>query len=135
MALGTKCLKYCDLTNYLAAGTSLAKFYSAYKVKSPKGSFPYEHFNSLEKLKETSLPKRSPELRKAMDEDNQEVISELSKKDPYFSILRQKNISNEEVDTCEEDWRKQGMQKFVDCIKYYNDLDVIGMVKGIGKMS
>ena len=56
MALETKRLRYLDLTNYLAAGTSLSAFYKTYKVKNPKGSFPYEWFDSLEKLKHTELP-------------------------------------------------------------------------------
>ena len=37
MALGTKRLKYLDLTNYFAAGTSLSSFYKAYNVSDPKG--------------------------------------------------------------------------------------------------
>ena len=135
LALITKRLKYCDLTNYLAAGTSLDKFYAAYKVKSPKGNFPYESFNSLERLKDTALPKRSSELRKAMDEGNQELIVVLSKKDPYFSILKQKTITNEQVDICEQEWKNQGMQNFGDFVKYYNDLDVLGLVEGIVKMN
>ena len=39
MALGTTRLKYLDLTNYLAAGTSLSSFYKAYNVSDPKGFF------------------------------------------------------------------------------------------------
>ena len=56
MALGTKILQFLDLTNYLAAGTSLREFYKAYNVKSPKGFFPYEWFDDLEKVKATKLP-------------------------------------------------------------------------------
>ena len=59
MLLATERLKYLDLTSYLAAGTSLSKFYTAYKVSSPKGYFPYEYFDSLSKLKERGLPKRT----------------------------------------------------------------------------
>ena len=135
MALGTRHLKYCDFTNYLAAGTSLDKFYAANKVKSPNGNFPYESFNSLERLKDTALPKRSSELRRAMDEGNQELIEKLSKEDPYFSILKQKTITNEQVDICEQEWKNRGMQNFGDFVKYYNNLDVLGLVEGIVKMS
>ena len=135
MALCTERLRYCDLINYLAAGTSLSKFYAAYKVTSPKGSFPYEYFNSLKRLKDTSLPKRSLELRKAMDEGNEELVTQLAKTDPYFSILKQKTISNEDVDICELEWKNQNMQNFGDFVRYYNDLDVIGLVQGIEKLS
>ena len=134
MALGTDRLKYLDLTNYLAAGTSLAKFYTAYKVKSPKGSFPYEYFQSISQLEETSLPKRSPELRDAMEKNDQEKISELSKFDPFYSTLKLKTISNEDLDECEREWKEQGMQNLGDFIEYYNNLDVSGLVEGIEKM-
>ena len=133
-AIGTERLKYLDLTNYLAAGTSLAKFYAAYKVKSPKGSFPYEHFQSISQLKETSLPKRSPELRDAMERNDQEKISKLSKFDPFYSTLKLKTISNEELDECEREWKEQDMRNLGDFIEYYNNLDVIGLVEAIEKM-
>ena len=117
MALGTKRLKYCDLTNYLAIGTSLQKFYTAYKVQFPKAPFPYEYLDSLKKLRATSLPKRCPELRKAMDENDEALIEKLAKKDPYFSIRKQKTVSNEEVDLCEKEWKSQDMKTFADFIK------------------
>ena len=53
MALGTK---YLDICNYLAAGTTLSAFYKAYNVTDPKGFFPYEWFDSLEKLDYQQLP-------------------------------------------------------------------------------
>ena len=40
MVLGTKRLQYLDLTNYLAAGTSLSSFYKVHNVKDPKSFFP-----------------------------------------------------------------------------------------------
>ena len=126
--LATNRLKYLDLTSYLAAGTSLAKFYAAYKVSSPKGYFPYEYFSSLSKLKEPGLPKRTPEAREKI------ARGENVKGDPYYSILKQKTISNESVDLCEKVYEEQGMKTFGDFVKYYNDLDVIGLVQGIEKM-
>ena len=50
MTLHSKSLLYLDLTNYLAAGTSLSAFYKAYNVTDPKGFFCYKWFDSLEKL-------------------------------------------------------------------------------------
>ena len=40
--------------------------------------------NILEGLKYTSLPKRSPELQKVIDEKDQDTITKLEKSDPYF---------------------------------------------------
>ena len=58
MTLRSKNLLYLDLTNYLAAGTSLSAFYKAYNVTDPKGFFCYEWFDSLEKLEHEKLPPR-----------------------------------------------------------------------------
>ena len=128
MVLATDRLKYMDLIFYLAAGTSLKKFYTAYKVTSPKGFFPYEYFSSISKLKDTRLPQRTAEMRAAVDR------GERVPNDPYYSILRQKTISNENVDLCEKVFKEQGMKTFGDFVKYYNNHDVIGMVEGIEKM-
>ena len=51
--LATAKLKFLDITNYLASGTNLAQFYQSFEVSTPKGSFPYEWFNSVEKFKYT----------------------------------------------------------------------------------
>ena len=128
MAIGTERLQYLDLVNYLAAGTSLVKFYKAFKVKNPKGNFPYEWFDSLGKLMEPALPQRTRENREAVDR------GEHPKDDPYYSLLKGKTISNEEVDECERVWKEQGMKTFGDYIRFYNDADCIGLVEGIVKM-
>ena len=70
-------------------------------------------------------------MRKAIDDNNQKLIDKISKSDSYFSILKPKAILNEEVDICEQEWKNQGMRNFRDCVKYYNDLDVSGLVEGI----
>ena len=78
----------------MAAGTSLKTFYTASKVSFPKTPFPYEFLDSLEKLEVTSIPNRNPKLRKTLEENDQETVVELVKSDPYFSILKQKTVSN-----------------------------------------
>ena len=35
---------------------------------------------------------------------------------------------------CEKVYEKQGMKTFGYFVKYYNELDIIGLVEGIGKM-
>ena len=56
MTIASMKLKFLDITNYLAAGTSLKNFYESYSVSTPKGVFPYAWFDSLDKLDATSLP-------------------------------------------------------------------------------
>ena len=58
MCISTKRLKFLDITNFLAGGTSLDSLYKSYNVKTLKGIFPYEWFNSLDKIQETKLPRR-----------------------------------------------------------------------------
>ena len=54
MVITSPKLKFLDITNYLAAGTSIEELYSSY-VASPKGTFPHQWYNSLDKLNATSL--------------------------------------------------------------------------------
>ena len=112
MALGTKTLQYLDITNYLAAGTSLSAFYKAYNVTDPKGFFPYEWFDSLQKLDATSLPPI----------------------EAFQSLLTKKTISTEDYQSCLDVWHEHEMTSFRDFVKLYNNLDVIGLVEGIEKM-
>ena len=112
MVIGTERLKYLDLTNYLAAGTSLSKFYDAYNCTNAKGQFPYEWFSSLEKLEYRGLPPQTC----------------------FESTLTKKGIDAYTYMTCWADWHIGGMTKFADFVKFYNNLDVIGLVEGIEKM-
>ena len=101
-----------DITNYLAAGTSLDQLYKSYKVESVKGWFPYEWFDGLDKLKATELPLQ----------------------EHFYSILRDATITEEEYQTCLAVWREKDMKTFGDYIKYYNEHDVIGLVEAVEKM-
>ena len=56
MAISSSKLKFLDITNYLAAGISLAKFYTSYGVTTMKSFFPYSWFDSNDKLEERYLP-------------------------------------------------------------------------------
>ena len=59
MTLSTARLKFLDVINYLAAGTSLLNaFYKGVKVETMKQVFPYEWFDSLAKLKASGPPSR-----------------------------------------------------------------------------
>ena len=112
MALRTKTLQYLDSTSYLAAGTSLRDFYKAYNVKSPKRFFPYKWFDDLQKLKATQL-----------------LSIEY-----FYSILTDRTISQENYQLCQDVWKEQNMKTFGDFVKYYNNLDVIGLVDGVQKL-
>ena len=81
MAISTQNLKILDICNYLAAGTSLVDFYKSYNVQTPKGCFPSQWFDSINKLDASSLP---------LHED-------------FNSILTNSNISLEDYQKCEQE--------------------------------
>ena len=56
LAISTPHLKFLDISNYLAAGSSYSQFLKAYGCEIPKGVFSYEWFDSFDKLAYTSLP-------------------------------------------------------------------------------
>ena len=111
MAIYTRKLKFLDITNYLAAGTSLKDFYKSYSVSTPKGSFPYGWFDSLDKMDATSLPGI----------------------DDFHSILTNKAISAEDQLVCKDTWTREGMTKFADFVRYYNNTDVIRFIEAVEK--
>ena len=89
----------------------------------------YEWFDSLDKLQAPFLPQRTQENREAV------ARGEHPTSDPYYSLLKGKTVSNEDIDECEKVWKEQNMKTFGDYVRYYNDLDVTGLVEGIVKMS
>ena len=132
------------MQNYLAQGTSLRQFYESQQVTTPKGHFPYRVFDSLTCFGWTALPKRSEELKKLMtrfDETDpseiilrdqlQSQIDELSKDDPFYSILTKKTISNADLQICKNAWQEDWT--FADYVKFYNDADVIGFTEALVK--
>ena len=117
MMISTKRLKYLDITNYLAAGTSLVDFYKAYDVSTAKGIFPYQFLTSIDRLEFPHLPPR----------------------EEFYSILTNSNISEEDYAHCQDEWERIKIEKgreinFGDYVEYYNNHDVIGMVEAIEKM-
>ena len=142
MSIASPKLKFLDIGNYLAAGTKLTDFYKSFNVSTPKGVFPYQWFDSLDKLHEEELPRRSRAMREALEnvkndpenEELQQIVEELSKDDPYYSILTDKTIPNEEVDYAQQMWDQLDIYTFAGYVKYYNDADVTGCVEAVTKM-
>ena len=113
MVISSEKMKFLDITNYLAAGTSLKDFYKSNNVSTPKGCFPYAWFDSLKKLEATSLP---------------------TDIEAFHSILTKKTITVEEFRACHNVWRREEMTTFADFVRYYNNADVIGFVEAVDKM-
>ena len=107
----TSCLKFLDILNYLAPGYNYESFIKAFNCKMKKGFFPYEYVTSLEKLDEPCLPPH----------------------DAFYSCLKQKNISFDEYEQCQQAWCKHKMKSMRDYLIYYNNLDVVPFLEAIEK--
>ena len=73
MSLKSQHLQFLDVRSYLAPNYSYDAFIKAYKCKLEKGFFPYDYFNSYDKINNTELPPH----------------------EAFFNNLRNKNISDE----------------------------------------
>ena len=102
-SIATPDLKFLDISN-LAAGCSYSKFLKAYGSEISKGIFPYEWFDSFEKLNEKCLPPAS------------DFFSQLSNSNPVES--------EEEYSNLQKIWSMNNMQTFKDYLVYYNNLDI-----------
>jgi len=113
MFIETKELKFLDISNYLAPGTSYEKWVKAYGCEQKKSWFPYEWFDSPEKLEEKSLP------------DYEYWYSEL--KGRYL-------LTRKEWEYCKKLYEEKGMKTFKDWLEYYNNIDVIPGIEAMEKM-
>ena len=112
VCIALQSFKFLDVSQYLAPGVSYEAFLKAYDCSQCKGYFPYEWFDSVEKLNHTSLPDHSD----------------------FFSSLKQTNISEEAYAFCQKVWENQKMTTFKDFLKWYNILDVEPFVEAVEKM-
>jgi hypothetical protein len=94
--------------SYCAAGTSLQKFITAYDIGEKKGYFPYEWFDSYEKL--------------------DYLISDLKIED-FNSSLKGKNMELKKFNTLMQTCRSLNLIYVKDLLRWYNNLDVVPMLK------
>ena len=107
--IATESLKFLDMSQCLAPGSSYACFLKAYHVTEQKSFFPYEWFDDISKLKATSLPPH----------------------ETFYSHLKGTNVSEEEYAYCQSVWRDHQMQTFRDFLIRYNNLDVRPFVEAV----
>ena len=109
--IATETLKFLDMSQFLAPGSSYAGFLKAYHISQQKGYFPYEWFDDITKLEYTSLPTH----------------------EMFYSQLKGSNISEEDYAYCHQVWRDHQMSTFRDFLVWYNNLDVEPFVKAVEK--
>ena len=59
LMISTNKFRFLAISNFIAVGHSYESYLKAFDVPDSKGCFPYEWFNSAEKLKEFPLPSHS----------------------------------------------------------------------------
>jgi len=105
--------RFLDIINYLGPGTSYDKWVKAYGCKTVKSWFPYEWFDTPEKLDYPGLPKY------------EEWYSKL--KGGYV-------LTRDEWEGCQRLFKEMGMRTFSDRLRYYNNLDVAPGLEALEKM-
>ncbi|KAG2776830.1 hypothetical protein Pcac1_g12658 [Phytophthora cactorum] len=121
MCIATSDMKMLDISNYVPAGTSYAKYLSTYlgdckcdnRIRCVcglgKGIFPYKYIKSFDVLNETEIPVKSA----------------------FDSKLRGTSISDDEYKRVQFVWEHYGMKSIKDLLIWYNNLDVVPFIKAI----
>ena len=113
MYMNTPHFKFLDISNYLSPGITYDKWVKTYGAKQTKSWFPYEWFDSADKLDYKGLP-------------------------PYWCWYSQlKNsfaLTPAEYEECKRVFKERGMQTFGDWLEYYNNLDVTPFLETLEKM-
>ena len=113
MCIATDTLRFLDITNYLAAGSSYEKYIKAYGCTAQKGFYPYEWMDDLNKLDYPALPPQ----------------------DAFYSQLKKSGISDEDYCYLQSVWQDQNMKTVRDLLVWYNNLDVTPMLEAVAKQS
>jgi len=113
MFMVTPEFKFLDVMNYLAPGISYSKWINAYGCQQTKSWFPYELFDSPDKLVYPDLPDHTAWYSRQRNE--------------YLLTL-------EEWETCTRYFHENGMKTFGDWLRHYNNLDVGPFIEALEKM-
>jgi len=102
MFLFTWGFRFLDIINYLGPGTSYEKWVKAYECKTEKSWFPYEWFDTPEKLDFPGLPKY----------------------EWYLKLKREYVLTRDQWEGCQSLFKEKSMRTFADWLRTYNNLDV-----------
>ena len=138
-------VQFLDILNFLGGATSLDSFLKAYKTNETKGFFPYEWFDSPNKLDVTFLPPYECFFSKLRDHNP------LEKEFTDFTKLLNSGLSQQEAlkklrlkvvppsgfdnyNYLESVWEHEQMTTFQDFVRWYNNKDVVPTQEAMQKM-
>ena len=137
-------VQFLDIMNFLGGATSLDSFLKAYKTTETKGFFPYEWFDSPEKLTYPTLPpydeffSRLPNcnpLDKAYS-DYQSFVNSGCSSEEALKKLRVSSIpptGQENYAYLQQVWKNHDMQSFKDFLRWCNNKDVVPTLEAMKK--
>ena len=113
MFLLTQGFCFLDITNYLGPRTSYEKWTKAYECTAEKSWFPYEWFDTPEKLYHPGLPDYPA----------------------WYSYLKGGYVfTRDEWDGRQHLFKEKGMRTFADWLRYYNNLEVAPGLEALERM-
>ena len=138
-------LQFLDILNFLGGVTTLDNFLKAYGASEEKGFFPYEWFDSAEKMNESQLPPiesfwsklknhnvLSVDYDKFMDCKKRGIEEkEALKKLKLKTVPKNAEENYRELQNI---WEKENMNTFRDFLKWYNNKDVVPTLDAMTKM-
>ena len=125
-------LKFLDITQFLAPGTSYAKFLTAFGVEESKGYFPYEWFDDVTKLECTSLPPYDA-FYSSLKENNV-LEAEYIQWEKLGKKGSPPKSGTENFKDLQHVWKEKHMKSFKDFLVWYNNLDVGPFVEAVQKL-
>ncbi|KAL5265864.1 hypothetical protein ACHWQZ_G002033 [Mnemiopsis leidyi] len=143
-AISTENFLFLDITNYLAAGSSYDQFLKAYGATVNKSYFPYEYFDSLEKLTYTEFPRyvefySSLKGRNTLEPSPEETLS--VEEQLAANHTGNGNLTDEQISAV-GNFRYQHLRQmfyekgwtFGDFLAYYNNRDVEPFLEAVENM-
>ena len=138
-------LQFLDILNFLGGATTLDNFLKAYGASEEKGFFPYEWFDSAEKMNESQLPPiesfwsklknhnvLTVDYDKFMDCKKRGIEEkEALKKLKLNTVPKNKEENYRKLQNI---WEKENMNTFRDFLKWYNNKDVVPTLDAMIKM-
>ena len=134
-----------DIRNFFGGATSLDSFLKAYKTSKTTGLFPYDYFEHADKMQNTELPPYdafysklrscNPLEAEYMDYfillksglTTEQAVVKLKLSKPPPTVI-------ENYQYLQQIWKQKQMSSFKDCLRWYNNKDVVPTLKAMQKL-
>ena len=138
-------IQLLDIMNFLGGATSLDSFLKAYKTSETKGFFPYEWFDHTDKTQNPELPHYDAlysKLRSCnpLETEYTDYVnllkSGLTAEEAVIKLKLSKPppTGTENYHYLQQIWKQEQMSSFKDCLRWYNNKDVLPTLEAMQKM-